>query len=66
MPDMWSALNSHFLQRGTEGSQALLWFGFEILLKGLCDEGLVPNATMFRGGILGSDYIMRALTSPMY
>jgi hypothetical protein len=30
----------------------LLWFEYEMSLKGICVEGLVPKA-MFRGGALG-------------
>jgi hypothetical protein len=31
--------------------------------KGLCVEGEVPNTAIIRGGVFGSDRIMRALTS---
>jgi hypothetical protein len=33
--------------------------------KGLCIEGLVPNATGFRGGASGKYGIVRVLTSSM-
>jgi hypothetical protein len=41
-------------------------YGLDIKLSSvLCVEDLVPNAVMFRGVVLGSNWIMRALTSSM-
>jgi hypothetical protein len=36
-----------------------------MFLKGSCVTGLGPNAAMFEVGLLGSDWIMRLLISPM-
>jgi hypothetical protein len=42
----------------------LLWRDHECLpLGSSCAEGTVPKASVFRGGPLGDDWIMRTLTS---